>query len=164
MSDTTRVRHLGTSTRTLLSSHQLMQCTMHSQAGTHPPGNKAATMRSASALFFAALGGAVFSLGAADAATAGGGFFGSSGVAARPRQRGFLPGWGLPRHESVFDRVSRAWVAAAEGYFSRRARRVARHRGCFRSTFFCPTLRFICRFGLINGVRRTWGHGHRRRK
>lgn len=69
-------------------------------------------MRSASALFFAALGGAAFSLGAADAAAAGGGFFGSSGVAARPR--GFLPGWGLPRHESVFDRVSRVWVTAGK--------------------------------------------------
>lgn len=63
--------------------------------------SKQTTMRSASALFFAALGGAAFSLGA-DAA--GGFFASSSGAAARPR--GFLPGWGLPRHESVFDRVS----------------------------------------------------------
>ncbi|CAM9252435.1 unnamed protein product [Hapterophycus canaliculatus] len=59
-------------------------------------------MKSASALFFAALGGAVFSLGA----DASGGFFTSPGSgAARPR--GFLPGWGLPRHESVLDRVVR---------------------------------------------------------
>lgn len=55
-------------------------------------------------MFFAALGGVAFSSGA-DAAA--GGFFaaaGSNGV--RPRARGFLPGWGLPRHESVLDRVS----------------------------------------------------------
>ncbi|CAN0158438.1 unnamed protein product [Pylaiella littoralis] len=58
-------------------------------------------MRSAPALFFAALGAAAFSHGA-DAA---GGFFGSSGAGSRPR--GFLPGWGLPRHESVLDRVVR---------------------------------------------------------
>lgn len=75
-----------------------------SKAGSHAPRNVAATMRSASALFFAALGGAAFSLGGADAAAAGG-FFGSGGAAAA-RPRGFLPGWGLPRHESVFDRVS----------------------------------------------------------
>ncbi|CAN0007535.1 unnamed protein product [Ectocarpus fasciculatus] len=67
-------------------------------------------MRSASALFFAALGGAGFSIGGAEAA---GGFFASSptagaaaAAAARPRG-GFLPGWGLPRHESVLDRVVR---------------------------------------------------------
>lgn len=67
------------------------------------------TMRSASALFFAALGGAGFSIGGAEAVS--GGFFSSSSAAAsaaaaaRPRG-GFLPGWGLPRHESVLDRVS----------------------------------------------------------
>lgn len=60
-------------------------------------------MKSESALFFAALGGVVFSSGA-DAAA--GGFFASSSGAVRPRARGFLPGWGLPRHESVLDRVS----------------------------------------------------------
>ncbi|CAM9536899.1 unnamed protein product [Scytosiphon promiscuus] len=67
-------------------------------------------MRSASALFFAALGGAAFSLGA-DAA---GGFFTSpSSGAARPK--GFLPGWGLPRHESVLDRHVK--VQPARGAF-----------------------------------------------
>eukprot|EP00903_Cladosiphon_okamuranus_P008382 g8060.t1 len=61
-------------------------------------------MRSVSALFYAALCGMAFS-SSADAAA--GGFFAASGGAVRPRSRGFLPGWGLPRHESVLDRVVR---------------------------------------------------------
>lgn len=91
---------LCTSTRRLIPANRHSSPPPQAQRDLHQP----ATMRSASALFFAALGGVAFSSGA-DAAA--GGFFaaaGSNGV--RPRARGFLPGWGLPRHESVLDRVS----------------------------------------------------------
>lgn len=60
------------------------------------------TMKFASSLLFAGLGAAVIADG--DAAR----IFAPSAVA---RPRGFLPGWGLPKHESALDRVS-MWLAA----------------------------------------------------
>lgn len=56
------------------------------------------TMKSTSAIIFAVLGAAAIADG--DAA----GIFAPSSSVARPR--GFLPAWGLPKHESILDRVS----------------------------------------------------------
>lgn len=101
--DTRRIRSLKCILKLRQSNQTIYRSTT---SGLRPPHRdrstrRRVTMRSSSALLFAVLG-AVCSWSNASA------FFASSTGAARPR--GFLPGWGLPRHESALDRVSSAFL------------------------------------------------------